>query len=244
VARGWITALLALTLVTPACSFRVEGLPIADLEPAPDLRPVDLFESDSEPPDMGDDLTAPADLSLAGVLTGLQASYTGTTDLTTEGKVDWAHYGLSAPSDVNRKAMGGSLIAAAATGMPGRFDGYTRSFSWTDGNPVATVANSTTGIFVADTGNGFTITVPASTTPRTLKLYLSSYATTSTLVGHLSDGSAPDYTDVKTIGNTLTYLSYALTYKSASATGSLTVTWYITSAVGSNAISLLGATLF
>ena len=44
-------------------------------------------------------------------------------------------------------------------------------------------------------GNGFTFTAPADATLRTLIVHVGGWHSGGTLIAHLSDGSAADYTD-------------------------------------------------
>ncbi len=97
------------------------------------------------------------------------------TNLTSEGTLDWEQWGLNKATDVNRKAgvkpqisnfilLGNGHIASDHTSPI--------SFTWSDGTPNASVKRSTGAIHVTGINNGFSITVPASTTPRTLRLYV------------------------------------------------------------------------
>ena len=60
--------------------------------------------------------------------------------------------------------------------------------------------------------------MPADTTVRTLQLYVGVWSAQGTIVAHISDGSAADYTD-STLNNTnnTSIGVYTLTYRAAAA---------------------------
>jgi hypothetical protein len=73
-------------------------------------------------------------------------------------------------------------------------DNFT-AYSWSDGTPTATAAGTRTGVFLTNLASGFQFTLPADTTPRTLRLYVGAYAARGRLLAHLSDFSAQPYID-------------------------------------------------
>src|SRR5204863_965240 len=74
-------------------------------------------------------------------------------------------------------------------------NGIAVGYSWTNGTPTSSIANSTTAIRVNGLNDGFQIQTPASTTLRRLKLYVGSYLAMGKLEAHLSDTSAVDVID-------------------------------------------------
>ena len=104
----------------------------------------------------------------------------------------------TAAGDFNHKAgvqqqiSNYTLVGAIA---PTRYANNAIGYSWTDGSPVVSATNSTTGLFVTGAGGGFSLTLPADTSVRTLKVYVGAWRTQGRLVAHLSDGSAVDYVD-------------------------------------------------
>jgi hypothetical protein len=93
-----------------------------------------------------------------------------------------------------------------------------------DGTPTVSTNNVTRGVFATGETNGFEITVPADTTPRTLKVYLGLYGAQGNFQAWLSDFSDTAYTDTtlsSSFGNA--YGVYALTYAAASSGQALTV---------------------
>jgi hypothetical protein len=183
----------------------------------------------------------------SGSLTGSVATPVGPVQLTTEGTLDWAHWGLNTVTDFDHKAAVTPLISNFSIiggGTPSRYANNSVGYTWTDGVPNATATNSTTGVFVSGLNNGFRITVPADTTARILKVYVGAWRVRGNLVAHLSDGSALDFTDsslVNTSGVT-TLGVYTLTYRAASAGQTLTISFtQNTTAIGN--VTLQAATV-
>jgi hypothetical protein len=139
--------------------------------------------------------------SLTGTTRNLQNS---TVNLSTNGTLDWVHWGLYTESSLNRKAGVTPQISdfTLLDNTNGFVFGYQYSdnengYTWTDGDPVAGVTNTTTGIWaygVPFIGTGFQLTAPAGTASRTLKVYCGVFAGTGHFEASLSDGSAPDFT--------------------------------------------------
>ena len=188
--------------------------------------------------------TAPVTLSVTtpatgGVLSGSMAAPTGPVQLTLEGSSDWAHWGFAAATDFNHKAAVTQQISNIATvgpNTPARYANNSVGYTWTDGTPVSSATNSTTGVFVSGQGNGFQISAPADTTPRTLKIYVGAWRTQGQFVAHLSDGSAADYVDTSLTNSAgvTTLGMYTLTYAAASSGQTLTVTYTQQTATGGN----------
>lgn len=246
--------LFAFAAVT-ACTFRVisiegeapdlAGAPEEDLAapsedlnmPAEDLTFADL----TAPPDLA---TSP-DLQVVGSLMVTRASYSGNVNLTSEGTLDWAHWGLGGAGGLNRKNRGAStqpLINVALDGTLTQWPAFTATFSWSDGAPTATESGTATGVYINKNGGGFTFTVPASTTPATLRLYLVVYDGTGSFNASLSDGSAASFSDTITTANLqAVYARYTLVFRAAAAAQTLTATFTIGNA---GTVDVQAATLF
>ena len=179
-----------------------------------------------------------------GAITGERSTPTGTVSLTT-GATDWAHWGLSSPTTVTRKAGIAPLISGVTVvgfSPSNSYSGHPLTFTWSDGAPTAT-ASTTTGIYVGGTGNGFRLTVPADTVRRRLTLYAGVWRAQGRLVASLSDGSAPDYVDTglnDAVGTTPA--RYTIEYQASAANQSLTITFTQASPSGGN-VTLQAATL-
>jgi len=162
-----------------------------------------------------------------GSLSGSFSTATTAANLTTLGGGDWAHWGDGVPGLI-RKATGGSQISAysmVAGGNPASYTNDLRALSWTDGSPTATGTANTKGVYVSGVGNGYSVTVPAGTTARTVTVFVGGWASSGTFKAHLSDGSAADFTNTTTVATGQYVRSYTLTFAAASAGKQLVLTW-------------------
>ncbi len=128
-------------------------------------------------------------------------------NLTAEGTLDWANWGLDNLLDFNDKAVGGvpvglignwTVYGTISYGpILDNFGDQPYGFSWTDGTPTTTA--STTGfgtanyVYVGSGGAGFQITVPADTTKKVLKLHYGGWECRTRVMATLSDNSAPPF---------------------------------------------------
>jgi hypothetical protein len=179
-----------------------------------------------------------------GSLTGTVTTSTAAVNLSTEGPVDWVHWG---DATLTRKA---GVAAQLSTYTPigngtvlNYFDDL-RGISWTGGTPTASGTNNKQGVYVPGVGNGFSFTAPADATQRRLIVHVGGYLSGGRLTAHLSDGSAVDYSDLAAASTDVSNnydRNYTLTYRAAGAGQTLTVTWVMTS--GPNNVSLSAAAL-
>jgi hypothetical protein len=140
-------------------------------------------------------------------------------NLTTEGVLDWAHWGNGAAPVFDHKAgvtQQISNVSFIGTSVVEVFQDGFSPFSWTDGTPNATASNNVSGIFVSNAGSGFEITLPADTNFRTARLYGGSWYAQPRLELALSDGSAPTLIDTSSGGSGLISTTYVFTYRAAS----------------------------
>jgi hypothetical protein len=172
-------------------------------------------------------------------LTGAVTNATTTANLTTEGGLDWVHWGDTA---LNRKSGVTAQISTYSVVGAGTVANYAndpRGISWSDGAPTATVTGDIKGIYIPGAGNGFSLTVPASTTTRVLTVHVGGWNSGGTLTASLADGSAPNYVSTTTATNQTQYdENYTLTFTAGSTT-TLTVTWVMSSGTGN--VTLNGA---
>jgi hypothetical protein len=165
---------------------------------------------------------------VAGTVFAPQTAYT--VNLTTEGSLDWVHWGLNGPANVDRKngvTQQISNLTKLGTAGYGYFLDSSSTFNWADGTP--TTSGSTSGGIVTTQigtgGNGYEITVPADTSTKTLRLYVGTWIGVGRLEAALSDGSAPTYIDTSLTscgGGTFDGI-YIIQYKAASAGQTLRV---------------------
>jgi hypothetical protein len=181
-----------------------------------------------------------------GLISGNMTTPTGAAQLTVEGSADWVHWGLTTVASIDRKSGVTSQISnyqVIGTGTVSRYSNNSIGYSWTDGTPTVSAVNSTTGVFIVGNGSGFQLTVPADPTLRTLRIYVGAWRAQGKLVAHLSDGSAPDYTDTGMINasDVTTLGVYTLQYSAASSGQTLTVAYTNMAATGN--VTLQAASL-
>jgi VCBS repeat-containing protein len=168
-----------------------------------------------------------------GALSGTGTSSAAAANLTTEGTLDWLHWGetsLTRKSGVTAQLTTYTVIGGGAAT---RYTNDPRPLSWTGGTPTATGANNKNGVFVWNFGAGFSFTAPASTTTRTLTVRVGGWNSGGTLVARLSDGSAADFVNVTSAAAGQYDRNYVLSYKAAAGAGkTLTVSWTMSSGAG------------
>jgi len=192
--------------------------------------------------DTGDSLTSSGTALLdagikwargGGSLTGsIVVSPVGSVNLTSEGTIDWAHWGRNGPTAFNHKANVVQKIPNVTKIGPGALNWFAdcpTTFTWTNGTPTAAITNTPTGINTnGSVGNGFEINVPADRNVKTLKLYVGVWFTQGKLEATLSDGSAPAYVDTsQNKNNGASSGLYTISYKAASAGQTLKVRFTI-----------------
>ena len=158
-------------------------------------------------------------------------------DLTVAGSADWVHWGLVTETSINRKMPVAPRISDY-TLLVGS-DGYAQvlsyadnanGYSWSDGSPVLSVTNTTTGVWAyslpVGEGTGFAISAPADTRPRTLKVYVGVFSGQGEITATLSDNSATPYVEssLSYSGNGASRV-YVLNYAANSAGQELRVAW-------------------
>ncbi len=182
------------------------------------------------------------------MLTGAVTNSTASVDLSAEGTTDWVHWGDTSITSMVRKSGVTAVIpnyVKVGTGTISLDSGDQRLMSWTGGTPTASSTNNSKGIVTSTLNTGFSLILPASTTQRTLKVYVGGYGPqTASMVAHLSDGSVPDYTFSDTGTTGLKYRNFTFNYKAASDGQTLTVTWkFVAAGSGTNNVTLYGAAL-
>ncbi len=185
---------------------------------------------------------------VTGVLNGNAAPAPATADLTAQGTLDWAHWGLNVATDFDDKEGGGNQISnitlfGPSQNGPFQYGNALVAYSWTDGTPDTTAADTATGIYFNNLTDGYEITVPADTTKRILRVYAGGWNSTVHLDAALSDQSAPPYIDesLVTAGANQAANIYTIDYAAASAGQTLTITVYNLTSGGN--CTLMAATL-
>jgi len=183
---------------------------------------------------------APSGASLSGVV----STATTSINLSGTGLTDWAHWGDGGVPGITRKSGGGSLISAYTVLSGGAASGYNndpRAMSWTGGTPTASATTNTNGVYVAGSGNAFSVNVPAGLTRTAVTIYVGGWASSGTLRAHLSDNSAADYTNTTAVATGQYVRAYTINYAAASAGQRLLLTWTQASSGGN--VTLNGVAL-
>lgn len=158
--------------------------------------------------------------AVGGTLTGkLYWPSTTPINLTTEGELDWAHWGNGGPQVFDHKtgvSQQISNVTIIGNSSANWLNDNPTPFSWTDGIPNATGTNNRTGIFVSSAGNGFEITVPADVNFKTVRIFTGFWYSQTKLEATLSDGSAPTFVETSLGGTAVQNGIYALSYRAAS----------------------------
>ncbi len=169
-----------------------------------------------------------------GTLSGSLAAPPTNLDLTSEGTLDWAHWGLASGGSFDHKAGLSQLIPNvtplnATTNDFLRYADNFTAYSWTDGTPTAATSSSKTGIFIYSTNQppgAFQLTVPATNTLRRLKVYVGLYGAQARMEAWLSDWSAVPYTDTTLLSAYHSgYAVYTFLYSSTNTGATLNVRW-------------------
>ena len=182
---------------------------------------------------------------VTGSLTVASASVpNGDTNLTAEGTLDWAHWGHASATDFDHRNGANMISDVTVTNGAQRFQvaNITATASWNDGTPHATATATGTGTGTTQ-GAGLRFTVPAGTTPHTLRVYVGNKASAERLDVSLSDQSAGDYSATLNAAATAVHEVYTITYNAASDNQTLTVTWTDTNDAMGGFEMLLSATL-
>ena len=181
-----------------------------------------------------------------GSLSGFVTAPAAAVDLTAEGTLDWAHWGLVSAGSFNHKAAVTPQISTFSNigGSVSQYSNNPTGFSWSDGTPAGSAVTTTTGVFVSGVSRGFRITAAADTTARTLRVYIGAWHVQGHMVAQLSDGSAPDFVDTFAASSRgpVTLGLYVLTYRAGSSGQSVIVTFTQDSLAPGN-VTLQAATL-
>jgi hypothetical protein len=213
-------------------------LPSASDLPSPTLRPTTprttppTTRSKPPPPDRGSIKLTRADVP-------------SRVDLSDEGSRDWVHWGEQSTFSLERRSDGDFAILEGAPTAPRFRHGFSQQqFSWQDGSPVNNSDGTPTGIRTCGKGNGFTISAPATTSNRTLRLYVGALAGRGKLTAKLTTGGATATGTFETRGNNLDTAVFVITYR-APKNGKLNLSWITDAAFSENCggVALEAATL-
>jgi hypothetical protein len=210
--------------------------------PTPSTTTVTPSITPPPPPATSRTTTKPADNGAIAIATG---GVPGVVDLTAEGARDWVHWGEEGTFSLERDKNGGFAILEGTPSAPRFRHALSPSqFRWTGGDPVDHSEGTTTGIRTCGAGNGFTISAPAATSNRTLRLYIAVLAAKGTLSARLSAGSATASATLEQRDGTFRPAVFTLTYRAPKA-AKINLSWTTTQAFGDGCggVALEAATL-
>jgi hypothetical protein len=224
----------------------VTGLPPTDQAviplptPSPSDSPSPTVAATSRPP--ARKTAPPPDLGSVKVA---KAAIASTVDLTAEGTRDWVHWGEQSTFSLERDKDGNfAILEGAPTAPRFRHALSPQRFSWTGGSPVDHSDGTPTGIRTCGAGNGFTLSAPATTDTRTLRLYIGVLAARGKLTARLSTGGGATTATLTDKGNSLSTAVFVVTYR-APKDGKLNLNWVTDAAFSSDCggVALEAATL-
>jgi hypothetical protein len=180
------------------------------------------------------------------VLALVRGKVPATVNLSAEGTRDWVHWGQDGTFSLERDQDGGfAILEGAPTAPRFRHALSPQRFSWTKGDPVERSDGTPTGIRTCGKNNGFTITAPAGTTTRTLRLYVGAVAAKGRLEARLTTGAVRAVTTtIEQRDATLATSMITLTYR-APKSALLQLNWTTQEVYGSGCggVALEAATL-
>lgn len=214
-------------------------IPLGSPSPSPSLSPSPSAKPSSAPPSKS---VPPPD---QGAITVVRSNVPSVVDLSAEGRRDWVHWGEGGTFALERNAKGGfAILEGAPTAPRFRHELSPQRFSWSGGDPIARSGGTQSGIRTCDAGNGFTISAPAATGTRTLKLYVGVISGTGRLEAKLTTGKAAASATLSEPTGAIRTAVLTVTYRAPKA-GQLRLSWTTRSAVGKGCggVALEAATL-
>jgi hypothetical protein len=186
--------------------------------------------------------TTPPDRGAVSIATGAVPSL---VNLTAEGNRDWVHWGQESTFSLERDHNGGFAILEGTPSAPRfRHALSPQRFSWTGGDPVDHSDGTPTGVRTCGAGNGFTISAPAGTSTRTLRLYLGVVSGRGKLQASLTAGSATSSATLEQRGSGFRSVVYTVTYRAPKA-AKISLKWVTQAAFGDDCggVAMEAATL-
>jgi hypothetical protein len=188
-----------------------------------------LIPLESPPPT---EKTAQKETTDPGALGVTSGAVPAVVNLSAEGKRDWAHWGDDGTFSIERDKTGGSTILEGAPDGPRfRHALSPQRFRWTGGTPVDRSDGTTTGVHTCGKQNGFTLTAPAGTSTRVLKLYIGVISAKGRLDATLSEGSATGSSTVDQHADTLKTAVLTISFRAPKA-AQLRLDWTTVEAYG------------
>jgi hypothetical protein len=170
------------------------------------------------------------------------------TDLSTDGTLDWVHFGFQGTTGINRKRSTAApliLMSVLGAAFTGRSSAMFSQFVWSDGTPVMSARNVQSAFETTGATGGFQITVQGEPTqPRILKLFVGSAQGAARLTARFGELGAPVFTD-STLGAATAERNrlYTIIFQPPAQTRNLVLAWTIDGPMGNvrlQAVSLAG----
>jgi hypothetical protein len=174
-----------------------------------------------------------------------------TNNLTTEGVLDWAHWGFANVASYDVKSPVAGQISTNTFIGPFydpvnnliRRGGESSIFSWTDGTPTAAAFGDQSGIARSGNGLGSELTVPASAYEKVFNVYVMPRNVGAHMEAYLSDNSAPVFMDVTLKGPNYWGFRYSFRYSSPNPGAVLHVRFWQDDGYAAGFMSLYSASL-
>ena len=160
-----------------------------------------------------------------GTVRIVRAAVPSLVDLSGEGSRDWVHWGEQSTFTLERDKAGKFAILEGSPVAPRfRHALSPQRFRWQGGAPVDHSDGTPTGIRTCGKGNGFTISAPATTSNRTLRLYVGTLAARGRLEAKLSTGGGTTTATIEQRGGSMLTAVFVVTYR-APKDGRLNLNW-------------------
>jgi alpha-tubulin suppressor-like RCC1 family protein len=197
---------------------------------------------------MGSSYTSPVTTFTIGSLTiPTPVTSPSSVTLTTEGTLDWTHWGRTSATDYNHKNTTSQIgnFKKIGSGTVTTFTGTTTNFIWTDGvstSPAVANSSSKNYVRVSGIGNGFRLTVQATNTARTLIVYLAVSKAQGQGVAYLSDKSAPFVCNNNSFTNSsvISYYKVTVNFTAASTGKTINFDWTMLNDLSGNNTGFVG----
>ncbi|MFM7173538.1 MAG: hypothetical protein ACKO4U_10955, partial [Caldilinea sp.] len=204
-----------------------------------------------------------ANVPISGLLVGVLAEddSADNLNLTAEGTVDWALWGIGADSSLAPVARKNGVLPrisdllVLSNGSPlrgvGQFGAFAHTFQWEDGTPIPSASSVTAGLQhhrqgsspPTAIGEGFAVTVPADPTKRRVQVYATYHQSGAQVTATLSDGSAPPFVATTNMVGDNVPATIDITYAAASIGQTLTITWVVNAEVSDSSVAIFAVTL-
>jgi hypothetical protein len=204
-----------------------------------------------------------ANVPISGLLVGVLAEddSADNLNLTAEGTVDWALWGIGADSSLAPVARKNGVLPrisdllVLSNGSPlrgvGQFGAFAHTFQWEDGTPIPSASSVTAGLqhhrqgssLPTAIGEGFAVTVPADPTKRRVQVYATYHQSGAQVTATLSDGSAPPFVATTNMVGDNVPATIDITYAAASIGQTLTITWVVNAEVSDSSVAIFAVTL-